>query len=123
MKHVWFLRVIATLLLLVGIAAVGILAYQAGLAQAAIINPAGQAVVQAPSLPHGGFFPGLFLLPFLLCAAPLFLGFFICLPMRIFFGPHHAFMGHFRRWHGEDGVVPSPFEEWHRRAHESKPKE
>jgi hypothetical protein len=27
------------------------------------------------------------------------------------------------RWHGEEGSVPPPIEEWHRRMHEKKDKE
>jgi hypothetical protein len=64
----------------------------------------------------------MFFFPFLLCAAPFLFGFFILLPMRILFGHHPMMMGHFRRCH-EEGFVPPPVEEWHRRMHETKPKE
>jgi hypothetical protein len=119
MKCLWIVRLVGVTVLLVGIAAVGYFAYTAGVAQ-------GQgAVSAAPSggeiaARHGGwgFLPrgGWFFFPGLLCLVPLFLIFFLCLPLRMVFGPHRMDMH--GRWHGQD-EVPPPFEEWHRRMHET----
>jgi hypothetical protein len=124
MKHIWILRVIAGLVLVAGIIAVGVVAYQAGLAQGAD-GIASAVPAQAPiPFHHGAMFPGIFLLPLLLCAAPFFLCFFFFIPFRILIGGHLAHrmpFGRFHHFHGEEGTVPPPFEEWHRRAHEHKP--
>jgi hypothetical protein len=126
MKNYWILRVIGALVLLIGIAAVGYIAYNAGLAQGQTAVPAAQFV--APMYRggegHGFGLSGLFFLPFLLCLVPLFLCLFIFLPLRMIFGPHRMHMMHMHgRWHGEEGDVPPPVEEWHRRMHEKKDKE
>jgi hypothetical protein len=65
---------------------------------------------------------GLFFLPFLFCLVPLFLGLFIFLPLRMIFGPHRMHMHLHGRWTGEEGSVPPPVEEWHRRMHEKSDK-
>jgi hypothetical protein len=123
MKNYWFLRVLGAIVLLVGIVAVGYVAYNAGLAQGQTAVPAVQSV--APW--HGGMewhpFAGLIFLPFLLCLVPLFLCLFIFLPLRMIFGPHRMRMHMHGRWHGEEGEIPSPVEEWHRRMHEKQDKE
>lgn len=125
MKNYWIFRVLGALVLLVGIAAVGFIAYNAGLAQGQTVVPAAQVV--APMFRGGSEWhgmSGLMFLPFLLCLVPFFLGFFILLPLRMIFGPHRMHMMHMHgRWHGEEGDVPSPVEEWHRRMHEKKDKE
>jgi hypothetical protein len=124
MKNYWIFRVLGALVLLVGIAAVGYVAYNAGLAHGQTAVPAAQLV--APMYRSGEWhgMPGLSVLPFLLCLAPFFLCFFIFLPLRMIFGPHRMHMMHMHgRWHGEEGDVPPPFEEWHRRAHEKKDKD
>jgi hypothetical protein len=124
MQNNWILRVIGGIVLLVGIVAVGYVAYNAGLAQSQPAVSAAQYV--APW--HGGMewhrLGGFMAVPFLLCLVPFFLGFFILLPLRLIFGPHRMHMMHMHgRWHGEEGDVPPPVEEWHRRMHEKKDKE
>jgi hypothetical protein len=123
MKNYWILRVIGAIVLLVGIVAIGYVAYNAGLAQSQTAVPAAQFV----TLWHGGagWHPlgGLLLLPFLFCLVPFFLCLFIFMPLRLIFGPHRMHMRMHGDWHGEEGDVPPPFEEWHRRAHEKKDKD
>jgi hypothetical protein len=121
MKNSWVWRVVGALILLAVIAAVGIFAYNAGLAQ-------GQASALAP---HAGAFgwgartlglgvlPGLILFPILFFAGLFFLWIFVFLPLRLIFGPYRMRMH--GRWHAEEGGVPPFFEEWHRKAHENKP--
>jgi hypothetical protein len=126
MKNYWILRVLGVIVLLIGIAAVGYVAYNAGLSQGQTAVPAAQVV--APMFRggegHGFGFSGLIFLPFLLCLVPFFLCLFIFLPLRMIFGPHRMGMMHMHgRWHGEEGSVPPPVEEWHRRMHEKKDKE
>jgi hypothetical protein len=123
MKNFWILRVIGAIVLLVGIVAVGYVAYNAGLAQAQTAVPATQYV--GPAHGYMGWHPlgGLFFLPFLLCLVPFFLCLFIFMPLRMIFGPHRMQMHMHGRWHGEEGDVPPPVEEWHRRMHEKKDKE
>jgi hypothetical protein len=118
-KH-WIFRVVGIVLLLIGIAVVAGLAYSAGLAQTFIPPAAETAPVVNPHWfagPHGH---GLFALPFLLCLAPIFLGLFICLPLRLVFGhgPRPMHMHRFGRC-GE-GEVPEPLREMHRRLHETE---
>jgi hypothetical protein len=125
MRYLWILRIVGVIILLTGIAAVGYFAYTAGVTQGQTAVPAlsetGDAV-----LGHAGwgFRParGLALLPGLLCLAPLFLAFFIFMPLRMIFGPHRMQMRMHGRWHGcsDSGAVPPPVEEWHRRMHETK---
>ncbi|MBN2083652.1 MAG: hypothetical protein JW748_00410 [Anaerolineales bacterium] len=125
MKYLWILRIAGVIVLLAGIAAVGYFSYTAGVAQGQTAVPAvvetGDAV---PARAGWGFLPmrGMMFFPALLCLAPLFLGFFICMPLRMIFGPHRMLMHmHGRgydRGYGPD--VPPPFAEWHRRMHEEK---
>jgi hypothetical protein len=127
MNHYWIFRVLGGVLLLVGIAAVGFFAYQAGAAQGALTVPGATVAVPVYGPPHEGFAHAFFLLPFLICLAPFFLCLFIFLPLRMMFGPRHM-RGHFGHWHhchaegdpAQDDFVPPPFAEWHRRAHEKK---
>lgn len=124
MRNYWVFRVIGVIVLLIGIVAVGFIAYNAGVAQSQTVAP----VVQSIAPWRGGMelhpLAGLIFLPFLFCLVPLFLGMFIFLPLRMIFGPHREHMMHMHgRWHGEEGSVPPPFEEWHRRMHEKKDKE
>jgi len=121
MRNYWVFRVIGVIVLLIGIVAVGFIAYNAGVAQSQTVSP----VVQSIAPWRGGMewhpLAGLIFLPFLFCLVPLFLGMFIFLPLRMIFGPHRMHMH--GRWSGEEGNVPPPFEEWHRRMHEKKDKE
>jgi hypothetical protein len=123
MKNFWILRVIGVIVLLIGIAAIGYIAYNAGLSQGQTAVPAAQYVM--PWHGRAEWFPlgGLLLLPFLFCLVPFFLCLFIFLPLRMIFGPHRMHMRMHGGWHGEEGDVPSPIEEWHRRMHEKKDKE
>jgi hypothetical protein len=120
MQNHWVLRVIGALLLLVGIVAVGVIAYNAGVAQSQTAAPMAQSY--APVHEGWGWHPlaGLVFLPFLFCLVPLFLCLFIFMPLRMIFGPHRMHMHMHGRWHGEEGSVPPPVEEWHRRMHEKK---
>jgi hypothetical protein len=125
MKYLWILRIVAVIVLLTGIAAVGYFAFTAGVAQGQTAVPAAAETGSAELWRAGwGFHPGrgLMFFPALLCLAPLFLGFFICMPLRMLFGPHRMPMHmHGRRQDGECcGDVPPPIEEWHRRMHEEK---
>ncbi len=122
MKHLWIVRIIGVIVILIGIAAVGYFAYTAGIAQGQAAVPAAPASGEVEAW-HGGWgfhHPGLFFSPGLLCLVPLFLIFFICLPLRMVFGGPRMHMHMHGRWHGEEGEVPPPFAEWHRRAHEGK---
>ena len=127
MKYLWILRIVGVIILLIGIAAVGYFAYTAGVAQgqttAPVVFENGHAEVAGAGW---GFHPirALAFLPVLLCLGPLFLIFFICMPMRMLFGPHRMHMHMHGRWHDrEDGIgVPPPVAEWHRRMHEEEEK-
>jgi len=140
MRNLWILRVLGVIVLLIGIVAIGVVAYNAGVAQAQTVAPAAQVI--APW--HGGMemrpLAGLFFLPFLFCLVPLFLVLFIFLPLRMIFGPHRMHMHMHGRWHGEEagegeipphmhgrwekweGGVPPFVEDWHRRMHEKTDK-
>jgi uncharacterized membrane protein len=122
MKNYWILRVLGALVLLVGIVAVGYVAYNAGLAQSQSVVPAAQYVAPWHGGMEGHAWGGLLALPFLLCLVPFFLIFFIFMPLRMIFGSHRMHMHMHGRWHGEEGEVPSPVEEWHRRMHEKQDK-
>jgi hypothetical protein len=124
----WIIRIVGVVALLIGIAAVGYVAYTAGLAQnqtaVPVVVETGDAVVgHAPWMFHP--FRGLAFLPGLLCLAPLFLCCFIFLPLRMIFGPHRPPMHWHSKWHawGEDMPVPPPVAEWHKRMHETQNKE
>jgi hypothetical protein len=123
MKYSWIFRIVGAIILVIGIAAVGYFAYTAGVAQgqtaAPVVSEAGQT-----ALWHAGRgmhpFAGFAFFPVLLCLAPFFLCLFIFMPLRMIFGPHRMHMHMHGRWHGEEGEVPPPVEEWHRRMHETK---
>jgi hypothetical protein len=116
--------VLITVLVVGALAAVGGLAYRAGIIQG--LTQSGKVEFVAP--PAGGFYPyhpGLFFHPFsfLGCLVPLFFFFLFFGVMRmVFFRPwgwRHGGPGlmHHGPWGGERGHVPSMFEEWHKRAH------
>jgi len=122
MKYSWIIRLVGAVFLLAGIAAVGYLAYTAGLAHGQTVTVDADAVA-AGQVPWGwrpvhgsAFFPAL------LCLAPFFLCMFIFLPLRMVFGPHHPRMHRHGMWHGycREEKVPSPVAEWHRRLHEDE---
>jgi hypothetical protein len=138
MKNYWIFRLIGVVILLIALVAVGIFAYNMGLAQgqsAAVTAP--QAGVIEMSRGGFGFHPlqALAALPFLFCGGLFFLILFILIPLRMVFGPHRMgirmhgqcegeegpgpmhFHGHWKKWEGD---VPPPVEEWHRRMHEKK---
>lgn len=122
MNNHWIVRVIGALLLLVGLVAVAYLAYNAGWSQGA---GAAVPVAESSAQLHGidGWHPlgFLFLAPWLVCLVPFFLCLFIFMPLRMLLGPHRMHPMHMhRRWHCGEGDIPTPFEEWHRRAHEEK---
>jgi hypothetical protein len=125
MKYLWILRIVGVIILLTGIAAVGYFAYTAGVAQGQTAVPA-VAETDGAVLGHavGSFHParGLAFFPGLLCLAPLFLAFFIFMPLRMIFGPSRMPMRMHGRWHGcgDSSEVPPPVAEWHRRMHETK---
>jgi hypothetical protein len=118
MRIHWFFRCLGVILLLVGVVAIAAVAYNAGLTQAQGAVPAETAAVY----PHSfGWAPMHWMgaLPFLLCLAPFFLGFFILLPMRMIFGPHRRGWHMHGRWHGEEGEIPEPVRKFHARLHEN----
>ncbi|WKZ48944.1 MAG: hypothetical protein QY306_06205 [Anaerolineales bacterium] len=122
------LRVVAGLVLLGVIAAIGFLAFQAGVAQGSPITieaPSGESVpMPYPQYgygygvpfrgPHFGFGFG--------CLIPLFGLFLLVLALKSFrmmmWGPRWGWGGRHGGW-GEHGVPPM-FEEWYKRAHEPK---
>lgn len=121
------LRVVAGLVLLAVIAAIGFFAFQAGVAQGSPITieaPSGESV-PAP-MPYYGYGYGMrghhpFAWGFG-CLIPLFGVFLLVLALKAFrvmmWGPRWGW-GHGRGGWGEHGVPPM-FEEWHKRAHEPK---
>ena len=126
-KHVVF-RIIAGLILLAAIAGIAFFAYQAGVAHEVTANIQGPASGTTVSpypfygMPFGyfGWFPGF---GFLGCLIPIFLLFLAFGAMRwMMWGPRWGW----RRMHRgsmENGPwgrdIPSMFNEWHRRMHES----
>jgi hypothetical protein len=126
MKYSWIVRLIGVLLLVIGLVAVGAVAYNAGMAQ-------GQTQVIAA--PHGevigagrfglGFHPlaALIALPFLCFGGLFFLMLFAWIPLRLVFGTCGPARMHLHgRWGGGEGRIPGPVEEWHRRMHEQETK-
>jgi hypothetical protein len=115
------MAVLGSLILIAGLAAIGYLIYQAGVAQGAGLGAEALEFTR-PMVRPGGFLTGL-------------LGFLLLImlfkfTMRLFFFPFFAFgMGghHFHRrygWRGkwsERDDLPPFFKEWHERAHESEP--
>jgi hypothetical protein len=121
MKNYWLIRLLGVLVLLFGIALIGYAAYAAGVAQghaAQLAAPAGERIVFLHRGEMWNPLPGLLFLPILLFLAFLFLNLFVFIPLRMIFGAHR--MPRFGRWNGEAGKVPAPFEEWHKRMHESE---
>jgi hypothetical protein len=121
MKYSWVFRIVGAVLLVIGIAAVAYFAYTAGVTQGQAAAPAAVTVNEAAV--RSGFwgwhpFAGLAFLPLLLCLGPFFLCLFILMPLRMIFGPHRMHMH--GRWRDGEHFVPPPFEEWHRRMHETK---
>ena len=122
MKYLWIMRLVGVILLLAGIAAVGYFAYTAGMAQGQTASP---AVVETGNAEVWGAGWGIhpirgLVFPPLMCLVPFFLVFLICMPLRMIFGPHRMHMHMHGRCFGDEGEVPTPFAEWHRRAHEEK---
>jgi hypothetical protein len=132
MNNTWF-RVLAGLVLLVAIAGIGYFAYNAGMAQAAVVGlaaaPGTTAAQPAPYYAYGMPFWHPYPLFGFGCLGLLVPLFFVCLAFaafrRMLWGPrwgwHH--MRH-SRWMDEAGNagLPPMFAEWHRRAHgESNP--
>jgi hypothetical protein len=88
---------------------VGLVAYNAGLAQGLAAAPAAGAPPPYGWHPYGWYHP-FFFFPFL---PLLFLFGFFVLARLLFWGGYRG------RWHhGGCGGVPPAFDEWHRRAHE-----
>lgn len=124
MKYSWIIRTVGVVILLAGIAAVGYLAYSAGLAQGQTTAPAAaEAATGAAGQSPWGWHPfhGWPFFPGLLCLAPFFLYLFVFLPLRLVFGPRRMHMPMHGRWHHcwFDDEDPSPVAEWHRRMHEA----
>ncbi|HMB24091.1 MAG TPA: hypothetical protein VKP08_14710 [Anaerolineales bacterium] len=126
------LRIIAALVLLAAVAAIGFFAFQAGIAQGSPVTikaPSGEtAPLPSPYYGYGWGMPfhrpfgfGFGCFGFLIV---LFLFFVAMRSMRLLFwgprwgwgpwGHHHGGHGRWGRW--ENGVPPM-FEEWHKRAH------
>lgn len=116
-------RLLAIVLLLVGVGAIAIVAYNAGID--AGVASAGASAAGATTVHvvrgFGGFFPWFFFFPFGFI-------FFILLISLLFraFGWHGR--GHYGRgWSGRPGDPrwgggrESPFEAWHRQAHQGTP--
>ncbi len=119
------LRVVAGLVLLAAIAAIGFFAFQAGVAQGSPITieaPAGESV-PAP-MPYYGYGYGM---PFrgphfgfgFGCLIPIFGVFLLVLALKVFrvmmWGPRWGW-GHGHGGWGERGVPPM-FDEWHKKMH------
>ena len=122
MRNLWILRVLGAIVLLIGVVAVGVIAYNAGVAQGQTVVPAvaihrtvagrhGRACVWRADLPAVPVLPRA-ALPVLL-HLPAFADDLRAAPD----GDAYA-----RALRGEEGSVPPPFEEWHRRMHEKTDK-
>ncbi|MBI3537228.1 MAG: hypothetical protein HY070_06700 [Chloroflexi bacterium] len=111
-----FVRFILSGLLVLVIAfGVGVYAYNAGIAQGVIDS--GKLTAPVPN-PYFGFGYHPFGFGAFGCFAPLLFLFLIFGLMRlVFFRGHYGWRG--RMMHGEKDVPPM-FEEWHKRAHETK---
>jgi len=117
------LRVLLALVVIAGIAGVGVYAYNAGVTQGLaasdklVAPPAGAA-----PYPYLGpfFYPRPFGFGFLGCLFPLLFGLLLIVLLRaiLWRGPMAwRHMGHHGPW---DKGVPPMFEEWHRKMHESQ---
>ncbi len=117
------LRIIAALVLIAAVAAIGFFAFRAGVAQGSPVTiqaPSGQTAPMPYPYYGWGFHPfgfGFGCFGFLIV---LFLFFLALRATRfLFWGPRwgweHRHHGHWGR-HWENGVPPM-FEEWHKRAH------
>ena len=123
------LRIIAALVLLAGLAAIGFFAYQAGVAHGSPITIQSPSGETAPApYPYYGYGYGMPLRPwgfgfgFLGCLIPLFLFFLVFGAFRfLLWGPRWGWGR--RGWYGPgrhgwgEGGVPPMFEEWHKRSH------
>lgn len=112
-RSMWRVLAVAALVM-AGAAAIGIGAYNAGVAQGiaqsgrALAPPAGTPYVYVWPRPWGfGFFP---IFPFF-----FFLLFFFVVRGFLWRGPWRGGWGH------HYGGVPTAFEEWHRRSHAGQP--
>ncbi|MGE5252104.1 MAG: hypothetical protein ACM3QS_18010 [Bacteroidota bacterium] len=122
------LRLVAALVLIAAVAAVGFFAYNAGVAHGSPItiqSPSGQTG-QAPYPYYGYPFhrPWGFGFGFLGCLVPLFLFFIIFGAFRfLLWGPRWGHMrhGYWGRGGWSESGVPPMFEEWHKRAHGEEP--
>ncbi len=120
------LRVLFVLVVLAGVAGVGIYAYNLGVAQglAGSASPAAPAPGLAPYLYYGRpFFFGPFGFGFAGCLFPLLFIFLGLILLRGLFWHGrwgHGYWGHGPHGRWEQGVPPM-FEEWHRKAHEPQP--
>lgn len=124
------LRIIAVLVLLAAVAAIGFLAYQAGVAQGSPVTiqaPSGESVPAPYLYPYYG-------MPFYRpwgfgfgCFGILIAFFLFFLALKAFrfalWGPRWGWGGHGPWRHGWDGDVPPRFEEWHKRVHGEQPEE
>jgi hypothetical protein len=133
MSNSWLVRIVGVVILVIGIAAIGYVAYTTGVAQGQTVAPVTAEVAETDTWQAAwGMHPfrGLAFLPVMFCLAPFLLCLFIFLPLRMIFGAPRMMFGppwmHMRmhgRWHDCEGEVPSPFEEWHKHMHEDKKKE
>ena len=120
----WVAGVLLAILLIVGAVGLGVYVYNIGIAQGLATSG------RLPGAPEGGapypYYGPFFYRPFgwgfgfLGCLVPLFFFFLIFSFLRF------AFWGGRWGWHrhywGREGQVPPPFEEWHRKAHETQTK-
>jgi hypothetical protein len=124
MRNRSWMVAIGSLILIAGLAAIGYLIFQAGVAQGAEVG------VEAFEFAHPMYGPRPFLMGLLGFILVIFLVKFV---MRMFFFPFFAFgMGrrHWRhrhpgmygKWH-EDKDLPPFFKDWHDRAHDPKAEE
>jgi hypothetical protein len=127
------LRIIAGLVLVAALAAIGYFAFQAGVAQGSPVTiqaPSGQTAPAPYPYPYYGWGmpfhrPFGFGFGFLGCLIPLFLFFLVFGAFRfLLWGPRwgwrHYRHGPWGRW--ENGVPPM-FDDWHKRAHGEQPEE
>jgi hypothetical protein len=117
------LGVLVAIVLIVGLAGVGVYAYNIGVAQGMIDS--GKAPVPVAPAPYAYPFYGPFSFHpfgwgfgFLGCLFPLlFFLLFFSLIRLIVWGPRWRWH-HYRRWDRDERDVPPMVEEWHRKMHE-----